>query len=217
MLSSALFGGLLGLGASPYLARLTVTVPDRDASAWWRGRAASTSRAGRTLVVAALLGALAGYGAHWRAELPAFLVLALACAPLAVIDVEHHRLPDRLVYSALVAECLVFLGVAIVRSDWHALLRSVESGAVVFAAFYVLALTSPRSFGLGDVKLVAVLAIALGWVGWLYVYSGIVLGFLLAAATAIALLAARRATTRTAIPFGPLLILGTFVTLAVAR
>lgn len=54
------------------------------------------------------------------------------------------------------------------------------AAAAVFAIFYLLALASPRSIGLGDVKLAAVLAGYLAWRGWLTVLDGLAAGFLVA-------------------------------------
>lgn len=217
-MSGAVIGAASGaagcLAAAPYLARLTLSVPDRDESAWWRGRAASRRRGAWTALTAVTLGALAGAAARWGALLPAFLALALTTTPLVVIDFEHHRLPDRLVRSAAVAGALLLVLAALVGNDWPALLRAGEGSAAVFAVFFLLAFAAPRSFGFGDVKLGAVLGGYLGWFGWRYVYFGIFAGFLLGMLVALALLATRRASLKTALAFGPMLILGALLVLA---
>ncbi|WAX56903.1 A24 family peptidase [Jatrophihabitans cynanchi] len=215
---STLVGALAGAAAcvavAPYLARLTVSVPDRDERRWWRGRPAGRGRVLLTASVAAALGALAGAAAGWSALWPALLALALVCAPLAIIDFEQHRLPNRLMAVAwLLAAALLTLAAA-VRHDWAALLRALEGGAAVFAVLYLLAFASPRSFGFGDVKLGGVLGAYLGWAGWGYVYYGIFAGFLFGAVVAIGLLASRRASLKTALAFGPMLVLGALVVLA---
>jgi leader peptidase (prepilin peptidase)/N-methyltransferase len=86
------------LAASPYLARLTLTVADRDDATWYRGVAPSCRRQVVTAGIGSVLGALAGRAAGLSALLPAFILLALTSTPLIVIDFEHHRLPNRLVY-----------------------------------------------------------------------------------------------------------------------
>jgi leader peptidase (prepilin peptidase) / N-methyltransferase len=202
------------LAASPYLARLSLSVPDRDAVGWWWGRAASRRRRWWTALTAAVLGALAGAAAGWGALLPAFVALALTAAPLVVIDFEHHRLPDRLVRTMAVAAAVLLTSAAFVRHDWHSLLRSGEAGAAVFAVLFLLAFAAPRSFGFGDVKLGTVLGLYLGWFGWSYVYYGIFAGFLLGSVVSIGLLATRRASLKTALAFGPMLILGALIVLA---
>ncbi len=217
-MSAGVIGALAGAGAclaaSPYLARLTLSVPDRGEPRWWRGRPASGPRLACSALTATALGVLAGAAAGWSALLPAFVVLAMTTAPLVVIDYEHHRLPDRLVRTAAAGGAVLLTLAALVRHDWHSLLRSGESAAAVFAVLLLLAFASPRSFGFGDVKLGAVLGLYLGWFGWAFVYYGIFAGFLLGALVSLALLATRRASLKTAIAFGPMLVLGALVVLA---
>jgi leader peptidase (prepilin peptidase) / N-methyltransferase len=207
-------GAIAGLLAASYLARLTLTVPDQGDRRWWRGRPASGHRQVTTAGVAAVLGALAGAAAGWSAALPAFLALAVITAPLVLIDVEHHRLPDRLVGAGAAAAAVLLSAAALVRHDGAAVLRSVAAAAVVLAVLLALALASPRSFGLGDVKVGALLGGYLGWLGWAYVYYGIFGGFLLGALVAVALLATGRASRGTAIPFGPALVAGALIVAA---
>lgn len=202
------------LAAAPYLARLTLSVPDRERTAWWRGGDASRRRVLVLAAVGAVLGALAGAAAGWSALLPAFVALALAGAALIVIDYEHHRLPNRLVFALAAAAAVLLALAALVRGDWHAYLRGMLAWLVVFAVLYLLMLISPRSFGFGDVKLGGVLGAYLGWFGWGYVYYGIFAGFLLGALLSIALLATRRASLKSHIAFGPMLVVGSLVVLA---
>lgn len=210
----ALVGGGVCLAASPYLARLTLSVPDKETKNWWRGMSASRNRTAVTALVSVVLGALAGTASGWSALLAAFVLLALVCAPLVVIDYEHHRLPNRLVFLFAVGAAMLLTLAAAVDDAWHPLLRSAEGAAAVLAVFFVLALISPSGFGLGDVKIGGVLGAYLGWFGWGYVYYGIFGGFLLGALVAIGVLVTRSGTMKTAIPFGPALILGPLLVLA---
>jgi leader peptidase (prepilin peptidase) / N-methyltransferase len=210
----ALVGAGVGLLASPYLARLTVTVPDAEAAHWWVGAPASRPVRTWTAGVAVAAGALAGSAAGWSALLPALLALAVLATPLVVIDVQVHRLPNRLVFLAAGAEAVLLTLAAAQRQDWHSLLRAAEGAAAVFAALFLLVFISPRSFGFGDVKLGGLLGGYLGWFGWSEVYYGIFAGFVVGALLSIGLLASRRATMKTAVPFGPMLILGALLVLA---
>lgn len=212
--AGAATAGAICLAASPYLARLTLTVPDRDNTAWYRGAAASPRRQFAIAGIALVLGALAGAAAGLSALLPAFVLLALTGAPLIVVDYERHRLPNRLVHPAAAGAIVLLALAAAVRDDWREMLTAVEGGAVVFAALYAIMLVSPRSFGYGDVRLGGVLGMYLGFESWAAVYYGVLGGFVLGAGVAIVLLAARRATRKTAIAFGPMLILGALLVLA---
>jgi leader peptidase (prepilin peptidase) / N-methyltransferase len=210
----ALAGAVLCALAAPYLARLTLSVPDRDRRDWWRGSPVTRHRTAVTALVGAVLGALAGAAAGWSALLPAFLLLALAGTPLVLIDFEHHRLPDRLVLLAAGGGAVLLVVAAAADRDWTALLHALEGAAAVFAVFFVLLFISPNGFGFGDVKLGAVLGAYLGWFGWRYVFYGVFAGFLLGSVMGIALLLSRRGNRKTAIAFGPMLLAGPLLVLA---
>ena len=94
---------MIALVASPYLAGLTVSVADRANARWWHLCPASRARWAITAAVVAVLAALGGAASQWTVAWPAYLMLALAGSVLAVVDVEHHRLPDRLIVCAAVA------------------------------------------------------------------------------------------------------------------
>ncbi len=217
-MSAALIATIIGAASiaavSPYLARLTCSAPDRADRTWWRGRPAGRRRTAATALVGLVLGSLAGKAAGWGALLPALLALAAVAVPLVIIDFEQHRLPDRLVFTAGLAGAALLAAAAAVRHDWPAYLRAVEGGAAVFVVLFLLAFAVPRSFGFGDVKLGGVLGAYLGWFGWPYVYYGIFAGFVFGMAVALVLLASRRASLKTAMAFGPMLVLGTLVVLA---
>ena len=146
------------------------------------------------------------FGASW--ELPAFLFLAGAAALLAVIDLQHHKLPNRVVVPSIGIGAPLLVVAAAGEHHWPSLLRAGLGAAVLFAVFLVLALISPRSLGMGDVKLAALLGLYLGWLGWGAVVLGAAAGFVVQAVVALALLAARRVTLRGELPFGPAMLLG---------
>lgn len=211
---AAAVGAGICLAASPYLARLVVTVPDREDKRWWRGRPPGRARMVLTAVTGVVLGALGGLAAGWTALLPAFLALALTATPLTLIDFEHHRLPNRLVFTAAAAAAVLLTAAAAAEDDWDAWLRALGGGAAVFAVLFAIAFAAPRSFGFGDVKLGGVLGAYLGWFGWTYVYYGIFAGFLLGTVVAVGLLATRKASPKTAMAFGPMLVLGALIVAA---
>ena len=90
-------------------------------------------------------------------------------------------------------------------------MRSCGPLAAAAAAFVVGAgasALSPEGLGFGDVKLLGLLGLVLGWFGWGVLLAGVFLGLLTGAVVSLALLATRRAGWRTALPFGPPLLLG---------
>lgn len=238
---AAALAALLVGAVSPYLARLTVSVPDRADALWWRARRASSrSRSAVVAAVGLVCGALAGASAGrfvcfahdrtasvWPGSVSSgsvglglvgpglvglgfvwlgFVWLGMVVTPLVVVDVEHHRLPDRLVFAGLVGGAALLGAATLVGGDGSALVRSLVAAVVVFALFCALTVTT--GFGFGDTKLVAVLAGYLGWLGWGYVLCGVIAGFCVGALVSVLLLLTRRVGLKTAVPFGPALIVG---------
>jgi leader peptidase (prepilin peptidase) / N-methyltransferase len=212
-----LLGALLGIVLGPFLAGLTLSVPAGDpvlGKRWWRGGQASPRRVGIVTGLAAVaLGAVAGaVGAE--PQLPAYLWLAAVGVALAVIDLETLRLPDRLTLPSYPVG-LVLLAIP---ADWPASGRAVLAAAITGAAALVLALLAPRGgLGLGDVKLLGVLGLFLGWLGWGVLVVGVALGFALGAVAAVGMLASRRAGLRDHLAFGPWLIAGALVAVVAGR
>lgn len=148
------------------------------------------------------------------AEVPAFLVLATAAVLLAVVDARHRLLPDRVVLPALAAGAVLLALAAAGTGDWPALLRAVLAAAALFAGFLVLAVVSPSGLGMGDVKLAAVLGLYLGWLGWDVVLAGALAAFVVQALAVLVLLAARRVRRDGDLPFGPAMLVGAAVAMA---
>ena len=105
-----------------------------------------------------------------------------------------------------------------IPTDWPALGRAVLAAAVTGAAAFLLALLAPRGgLGFGDVKLLGVLGLFLGWLGWGVLVVGVAAGFTLGAVAALAMLASRRAGMRDHLAFGPWLIAGALVGVVAGR
>ncbi len=152
------------------------------------------------------------FGLAW--ELPAYLFLAAAAVLLTVIDVRYRLLPNRVVLPSLGVGALLLTVAAAATSDWTALLRAGVGAVVLFAVFLLLALISPRSLGMGDVKLAALIGLYLAWLGWGILVVGGAAGFIVQAVAALGLLAARRIGLRGELPFGPAMLLGAALAIA---
>ena len=159
-----------------------------------------------------------GTGALWSGlalrledtwELPAYLVLAAALVLLSVIDLDHHVLPNRVVYPTSISVAVLLGAAAAFGGDGDAFGRGLGCGAGAFVAFFALHLISPRGLGFGDVKLSFVLGLSLGWFGVGETVLGLFLGFLYGAVIGIALLASKIRGRKDAVPFGPFLAAGT--------
>jgi leader peptidase (prepilin peptidase)/N-methyltransferase len=199
----------LGMLLGPWLASVTVRLARRDDAA-----TPSRRRVGGTAVVAAL--ALAG-GVALTGARPAgaaLLWLGGAGVVLAGVDVASHRLPDRVTYPAAVVCGSALLVDAAVTGTWPAVLRAAVAAGACFAGAAGAAALSPAGLGFGDVKLLTLIGLVLGWAGWGVLLSGVLFGLVIGAVGSLVLLATRRAGWRTAVPFGPPLLAGAYVALA---
>ncbi len=80
----------------------------------------------------------------------------------------------------------------------------------------MVAFVQPKAMGFGDVKLAGVLGLVLGYLSWSALVIGAFLGFLLGALVGVAVIAAGRASRKSAIPFGPFMIAGALLALFLA-
>jgi leader peptidase (prepilin peptidase)/N-methyltransferase len=166
-------------------------------------------------VLAAVLGAVASIAVVLRfgasADLPAWLWLVLVGLLLGVVDLREHRLPNRVLLWGTAVAVLLLAGAALVSGRWDDLGRALLAGLACFGLLLVMALVSPSGLGMGDVKLVGLTGLYLGWLGWPSVVAGLLLGFLGQALLGLCLLAARRTGLKTDLPFGPALLAGALV------
>ena len=143
-----------------------------------------------------------------QADMVAFCYLGALGVSLAAIDISVQRLPDALTLPAYPVLIVLFALAALAGHNPGALVRALAGGAVLAAAYLVLALLRPGQLGGGDIKLAGLAGLALGWLGWPALLAGATLGFVLSAVVSLGLLAARRITLRTHICFGPFLLGG---------
>jgi leader peptidase (prepilin peptidase)/N-methyltransferase len=137
-------------------------------------------------------------------------VLALFFAVLvavAVIDVEHRIIPNRILYPSLIA-FPVILVVGVLAGEHLSLLRAGIGFLAYGGGLLVVALISPGGMGMGDVKLAALIGLVLGAFGLAYVAVAAAAAVLAGGLGAAALLAFARATRKHAVPFGPYLAAG---------
>jgi leader peptidase (prepilin peptidase) / N-methyltransferase len=200
---------VVAVAVGPWLARVAVRLAAREDSA--------RPSAARVAVMTVLFAGLLVGAVELSGTRPATAALAWAAGAFVVlgaVDLASHRLPDRVTYPAAIACAAAFLVDAAVLGSWAALARALAAGAVSFAVAYGAASLSPDALGFGDVKLLGLLGLLLGWFGWGVLLAGVFLGLLVGAAVSLVLLASRRAGWRTALPFAPPLLVGAVLALA---
>lgn len=144
-------------------------------------------------------------------ELAAYMYLAAISIALALIDLDTHRLPDRIVLPAYVVGGGLLGVVALLQGDGWMLLRALLGAVAVFALYLILGLVRPGAMGFGDVKLAGLLGLYLGWVGWSALVVGVFGGFVVGGLGALVLMALRRVKLGGGIPFGPSMLVGAWI------
>lgn len=209
--AAAVVAGLLaGRVASRLTARLLATPPSPEPRAHEPGAGGRGTRWPLTLGTGLACAVMAmRFGPS--PALPAFCYLTGIGAPLAVIDARCHRLPDALTLPSYPV-ALALLGLVALLQPGGAghFLGALAGLALAWGVFLVQVLIYPAGLGWGDVKLAGLLGLYLGWLGLGALVAGLFLGYLFAAAAGLALVAARRASRKSRLPFGPYLLAGTF-------
>ncbi|MGP9504129.1 prepilin peptidase [Specibacter sp. AOP5-B1-6] len=147
--------------------------------------------------------------------LAACLYLLWLAVRLSIIDIRTHTLPNKLVVPAYPIAGVLLLAAALLAGvPMHAV--SALGGALAMGAVYWLLWAAyPAGMGFGDVKLSGVLGLFLGFLSWQHVVLGLAAGFVAGGLWGIALIASRRGTAKSTIPFGPAMLLGALATMAV--
>ena len=148
------------------------------------------------------------------------MILAQACfvvmgAWVTHVDLREHRIPNRLV-GALAATLLALCAAAAVAAGAITPLARALAGAIALGGVYgILRAASRGSLGGGDVKLAVPIGFLLAWDGWAPLVTGGGLAFAIGGLWSIGLLLTRRGTASTAVAFGPFMVLGALLGLAI--
>lgn len=184
------FAAVTWWGLAVYEGVLGTTMPTYMASPAWDG-----------VVYASDIWALA-------LVIVAFLYFAAISIVLTLIDLDTHRLPNTIVLPSYVVAGILFAVAAWLTGEWGFLARAAIGMSGLYLFYFLLRAVRPGGMGGGDVKLAGVIGIYLGWLGWGAVAVGAFAAFLYGGVFGIALVLLRRAGRKTAIPFGPWMILG---------
>ncbi len=136
------------------------------------------------------------------------LVLVGILVPIALIDLDHQIIPNKI--TAPAAVLAVAIGLAL---DPSGVPEQLIAGAGAAAFLLVFVFAYPRGMGMGDVKLAGVLGLFLGHEVGVAIFVAVVAGTLVGAAVMARLGVQRGRKTR--VPFGPFLALGGIVALLV--
>ena len=110
--------------------------------------------------------------------------------------------------SRRILGCLDLAGRRDCNHQWRALLIALASGAVWFAVFFAINWFRPDVLGFGDVRLVGLLGLCLGWLGVPIVFVAFFASNPIALSAGLVLIGTKRASRKTPIPFGLFLAIG---------
>lgn len=141
--------------------------------------------------------------------------IGMLAVPLSAVDLAHHRLPDALTLPAVAVTLAVAAVSGLVGAGQVSVVRAVVAAVVVGGLFLTLAIVLPAAMGRGDAKLAFTIGGALGSLSWPAVLLGVFLAFAIGALVGLAGVVTRRFALRSALPFGPALLAGCWLVLAV--
>jgi len=145
------------------------------------------------------------------------LVLLYFGFVLSAIDIEHHRLPDRLTLAFAVAVAMVAIGSGFAEGAWDPVVRALIGGAALGLLYGLAFVVYPRGMGFGDVKLAPTIGAVLAFIGWPELVVGAFAAFVWGALVGVAHMARRRQARGVGIPFGPWMFVGAATGLVVGR
>jgi len=241
---AACLGGLLGLAAGSFLNVVAERVPlgqpvtgrpsvcsgcghrarvgdSLPVLSWLRLRGrcrdcGTAISARHPVVEAATAAAFAGLallvGTTWA--LPGYWWAAGAAIALTLTDLDHRRIPDRILVPGIIgATVLLTLG-SFADGDPWAMARAVGGGASYFGLLLLVAVAARGGFGFGDVKFAFLLGMVLAYRSWALLLVGVFGAFAVGGLASVVLLAARRVGRKDSIPFGPAMVAGAVLALA---
>jgi leader peptidase (prepilin peptidase) / N-methyltransferase len=134
-----------------------------------------------------------------------FYLLAVAW-PLSVVDIQERRLPNKYTLPAFPITLFGQFVAVCGGADGTRLLLALFAGVLAFSA--CLALNRYAGLGMGDVKLISAITLALAWFNPLLPAISISIALVLAGLVALVLVLRRKTNMGSSIALGPYLLVG---------
>ena len=139
-----------------------------------------------------------------------YIILSSALIIIAFIDLKEQMVPDVISLPGIAIGCILSFFVSYISFISSALGVVVGGGIILIIGFAGSLIFKKEAMGGGDVKLAAMIG---AFLGWRYIIISLFLGFFLGALTGIILIITKIKKREDAIPFGPFIVLGSFITL----
>lgn len=212
--TAVLIGGFLGAAAGPPAASFVFSTPRNGPTTlvarWWTGSPAPMRAVVGTSAMTGIAGGTVCAFLPATYALPAFWIFGVIAVPLALVDVRCQRLPSALTAALWASSSAGLMAESLVGGHIRSLILASVLGIAVGVLALGLALTLPGQIGLGDVSLMGVIALTLGWFKVETAGVGLGAGFLIQALVAIGVIV-RTGDRQLKLPFGPALLAGWFL------
>ncbi len=133
------------------------------------------------------------------------LIVSSFLLVIFVFDLKHYIIPDRVVFPAIL---IVFLYRIFTFNLFLNCLVSAVAASAFFLAIYLI--SQGKWIGFGDVKLAFLMGLLLGFPK---ILVALFFAFMIGAIIGIGLISFKKKTMKSEVPFGPFLIVGTFIAL----
>ncbi len=139
-----------------------------------------------------------------------YIILSSTLIIIAFIDLNEQIVPDVISLPGIVIGFIISFFVPYILFINSALGVLVGGGIILIIGLAGSVIFKKEAMGGGDVKLAAMIG---AFLGWRYIIISLFLGFFLGALAGIFLILSKIKSREDAIPFGPFIVLGSFITL----
>ncbi|WP_139978706.1 prepilin peptidase [Nocardioides litoris] len=162
------------------------------------------------MVVSGVAGGLVGWTLGWSWVLLVVVPVVPVAVLLSVVDLRTRLLPAVVVWPTFLYALAAVVLHGLLVATGHDLQRAAIALVVGYLFYFVLWFVHPSGLGFGDVRLSAVLALVLGYLGWPQFIVGMYAGFLLLGLPGLLLAVAKRRASylKVQLPFGPFMAAG---------
>ena len=139
-----------------------------------------------------------------------YIILSSALIIIAFIDLNEQIVPDVISLPGIVVGFILSFFVSYISFINSALGVVVGGGIILIIGIAGSVIFKKEAMGGGDVKLAAMIG---AFLGWRYIIISLFLGFFLGALAGIILILSKIKSREDMVPFGPFIVLGSFITL----
>jgi len=139
-----------------------------------------------------------------------YIILSSALIIIAFIDLNEQIIPDVISLPGIAIGFILSFFVTYISFVDSILGIAVGGGIILIIGLGGSVIFKKEAMGGGDIKLVAMIG---AFLGYRYIIISIFLGFFLGALTGIILIMAKIKSREDVVPFGPFIVLGSFITL----